>query len=127
VSNYPLQKRSQQEIKQLNRVIQLRKIEMAEAKVMVFFINSQAYNVCFNRPEQLMFQKYRPQHSIQKLMMNMSMMTWVLTQWIWVNRKKKEIRTQRLLLAAEEANMAETVIYCMINFYFTQVKEKNTN
>ena len=33
VSNYPLQKRPQQEMQQLNRVIQLRQIEMAEVKV----------------------------------------------------------------------------------------------
>lgn len=33
MSNYPLQKRSQEEMKQLNRVTQLRKVEMTEVKV----------------------------------------------------------------------------------------------
>ena len=35
MSNYPLQKRSQEEMKQLNRVTQLRKVEMTEVKVVI--------------------------------------------------------------------------------------------
>ena len=35
MSNYPLQKRSQEEMKQLNRVTQLRKVEMTEVKVII--------------------------------------------------------------------------------------------
>ena len=121
VSNYPLQKRPQQEMQQLNRVVQLRKIEMAEVKVITCYCKLWPRIIYFNRLVQLTFPRYKQRHSIQRLMMNTLTTIWVQ---IWVSKKKKETRTLRPLLVAEGANMEEKALCCTTNLKFIRVKRK---